>query len=344
MRRRSAFTLVELLVVIAIIGILIGLLLPAVQKIRAAAARTECGNNLKQIGLALHVYHDVYKHFPYGKSPSYPSSGSWARWSTHSQILPFLEQDNLYKQLDFSLPPYVGQDSTNGCYNPPNANVACHTQLKVFHCPAESAPYAIMGSDGILYPGNNYCGNQGTTFMCDQGDGPALQSTVAPTARADGVFYNQSQVKFASITDGTSNTVMFSEHLRSPGRFDPRVSMFMMPETYTLEETHTVCQGLDPYTTPTICDSYGNCWAWGETCCTIYNHVSTPNSRTCGAIPFPGSQVNMAMDVPASSNHPNGVNVVLCDGSVRYVSNAISLATWRALGTRDAGDIPGSDW
>ena len=140
MRRRSAFTLVELLVVIAIIGILIGLLLPAVQKIRSAAARIECANNLKQIGLALHNYHDTKGSFPYGKSPSYP--GWWPRWSTHSQILPFLEQDNLYKLLDFTLPPYVGQDSTNGCPNPTNPNMAaCMTPLKVFHCPAESSGY-----------------------------------------------------------------------------------------------------------------------------------------------------------------------------------------------------------
>jgi prepilin-type N-terminal cleavage/methylation domain-containing protein/prepilin-type processing-associated H-X9-DG protein len=343
MRRRSAFTLVELLVVIAIIGILIGLLLPAVQKIRAAAARIQCENNLKQIGLALHNHNDTKGQLPYGKSASYP--GFWPRWSAHSQILPFLEQDNVYRQLDFTQPPWVGQDSDNGCNNPQIlANVACHTYIKVFHCPANPSEETIQGSDGVIYPGNNYVGNQGTTFMCDQGDSVSLHSTVAPTARANGVFYNQSRVRLTDITDGTSNTVMFSEHLRSPGLFNPRVSMYMMPETTTLDDTHTVCQELDPYTTPTICDSYSDCWAWGETCCTLYNHVSTPNSRTCGAIPFPGPQINMAMDVPASSAHQNGVNVVLCDGSVHFVSNSVSLATWRALGTRNEGDIPGSDW
>ncbi len=342
-RKRSAFTLIELLVVIAIIAILIGLLLPAVQKVREAAARAQCQNNLKQIGLALHNHHDAEGYFPYGKSPSYP--GAWPRWSTHSRILPFLEQGNLYNLLDFALPPYVGQDSSNGCPNPTNANlVACMTPLKIFHCPSQFSSETLTGADGVTYPGNNYCGNQGTTYMCDEGDGAGLQSTVAPTVRANGVFYNQSRVKIAMISDGTSNTVMFSEHLRSPGRFDPRTSMFDMPETGTLDAIHTVCQALDPLHTPTICDSYADCWAWGETCCTVYNHVGTPNGKTCGAIPFPGAQTNMAMDVPASSNHTGGVNVVLCDASVRFVTNSISLPTWRALGTRDEGDLPGSDW
>jgi prepilin-type N-terminal cleavage/methylation domain-containing protein/prepilin-type processing-associated H-X9-DG protein len=340
--RRSGFTLIELLVVIAIIAILIGLLLPAVQKVREASNRMGCTNNLKQMGLAAHMHFDTLHQLPYGKSPTYP--GFWPRWSAHSRLLPFLEQDNLFKQLDFTTYPYVGQDSSNGCPNPVNANlVPCMTVLKVFHCPSDFDA-ARKGADGVAYPGNSYVGNQGTTFMCDEGDAAGTQSDVAPTARADGIFYNQSSVKFADITDGLSNTVMFSEHLRSPGRFDPRTSMFMSPETSTLDETHTVCQGLDPYSTPTICDSYADCWAWGETCCSLYNHVSTPNNKTCGAIPFPGAQVNMAMDVPASSKHVGGVNALLCDGSVRFVENGISLSTWRALGTRDAGDLPGGDW
>jgi prepilin-type N-terminal cleavage/methylation domain-containing protein len=104
-QKRSGFTLIELLVVIAVISILIALLVPAVQKVRESAARVQCENNLKQIGLACQNYHDVNKHFPTGKSQSYKGAPVWARWSAHAYLLPYLEQGSIYKLLDFNHPP-----------------------------------------------------------------------------------------------------------------------------------------------------------------------------------------------------------------------------------------------
>jgi prepilin-type N-terminal cleavage/methylation domain-containing protein len=339
--RRPAFTLIELLVVIAIIAILIALLVPAVQKVRESAARTQCLNNLKQMGLGLHNYHDVYKGLPYGKGSSYAGAATYARWSFHSQILPFIEQGSLYQSLDFNSPP-----NTPGMAGPvinfmpayTNANgvnANCMLQVPIFICPSDPA------SLGSGWAGqNNYVGCVGTMFECDDSE-----KNVSPTDPTDitraGALYFLSHVRLTDITDGTSSTALCSEHRRGGGEANSQTAMFIMPNQTTLDGTYTTCQGLNPLTATPLSYWQGGSWSMGEMCCTLYNHVSTPNTITCAGLPFTGGMNNMAMCQPATSAHTGGVNLVLADGSTRFVANNVDLVTWRAVGTRGSRDIIG---
>jgi prepilin-type N-terminal cleavage/methylation domain-containing protein/prepilin-type processing-associated H-X9-DG protein len=348
-RNRSAFTLIELLVVIAIIAILIGLLLPAVQKVRESASRMKCENNLKQLGLGCHNYHDVYHNFPYGKGKSYqgsplvPGVPVYPRWSELALLLPYIEQGNLYNSIDFNYPPETpgmgGVVNFMPAYqNPARQNAtACRTAVSIFICPSDPA---VQPAD---WPGQaNYLGNMGTTYMCDVSE--KLASTLDPSATADGIFYYLSSVKMTDITDGTSNTAMFSEKLRGQGNPNPRTDMFVMPVATTMAQAFSQCESLNPTTATPLTSKQGYSWVMGEMCCTTYNHMALPNTNTCASTGFPGSMANMAMVVPPSSLHTNGVNILLCDGSVHFVTNGISLTTWRALGSRNGGEVPGSDF
>jgi prepilin-type N-terminal cleavage/methylation domain-containing protein len=334
---RCGFTLIELLVVIAIIAILIALLLPAVQQAREAARRTQCKNNLKQIGLALHNYENTFKVFPFGKGPSYPGAPVYARWSQHAMILPYLEQAPLYQSIKFEMPPDT--PGMEGVINfmpayvsPGGVNSAqSRAAIPAFLCPSDIEPAGDWRGQ------NNYAANQGG-WLCDRSDSPGLPSDNAPNELQTGVFYYLSHCRPASVTDGLSNTVFFSEKRRGNGSPDPKTDLFVIPHQTSLNATYQACTSINPMTATPLTSKWGWSWVMGENCCTQYNHVATPNTVSCAGTGFPGSMTNMAMQVSPTSYHTGGVHTMLGDASVRFTADGIDLGIWRAVGTRNGGE------
>lgn len=334
LRHRRGFTLVELLVVIAIIGILIALLLPALQIAREAARRTQCTNNVKQIGLALHTYHTSFKVFPFGKGASYAGAPVFARWSMHAMILPNLEQTAVQRAINFKMPPETpgmgGVVAFMPAYQNPNRENAdiCRTQIPTFLCPSD----LVVAGDWVGQ--NNYAGNQGG-WLCDRGHKAAAPTDVAPGEVQTGVLFFLSHVRMGDVKDGASNTALLSEKIRGQGTPDPRSDMFVMPHQSSLDETYNTCTNMDINTATPLTSKWGWSWVMGENCCTLYNHVTTPNRNTCGGTGFPGSMTNMAMQVPPSSRHAGGVTLLMVDGSAHFVNDSIDLKVWRGLGSRN---------
>ena len=342
-RFRRGFTLIELLVVIAIIAILIALLLPAVQQAREAARRTQCRNNLKQIGLSLHNYLSSHTVLPFGKGPSYGGTVPvYARWSQHAMILPFLDQAPLYNTINFNAPPETpgmgGVLAFMPAYtNPGGINAAAsRTVVPGFLCPSD-----ISASDPWQAQ-NNYVGNQGG-WLCDRSDQPGAPTDNSPSEVQTGVFYYLSRVKPADVTDGMSNTAFFSEKIRGQGTPDVKADMYVMPHQTSLAATYSTCQAINPSTATPLTSKWGYSWVMGENCCTQYNHVATPNSKTCGGTGFPGTMTNMAMQVSAASRHTGGAHVMMGDGAVKFVSDNIDLSVWRGVGSRATGEVASLD-
>ncbi len=307
MRARSGFTLIELLVVIAIIAILMGMMLPAVQKVRESALRSRCLNNLKQIGLALQAHHDAEGAFPAGRDP-------WPKpFSAQAHLLPYVEQTNLQRIVDFNASTSTGINVT-----------AASTVVPLFVCPSDPAGGKVPGS---IYAGNNYAGNVGTGV--NNGD-----YTVG-----DGVFMLYHRVRIAEITDGLSQTAAFSElvtGLGVPGAglepTDRRRQFVQLPgSTVTSPDACTPSLG-------TIWSgNRGDRWINGGYQATLYNHFAPPNAPVYDCI----NAANNFGLAAARSMHTGGVNVLMCDGSVHFVSNGVSIDTWRAMATRAGEDILG---
>ncbi len=345
--RRSGFTLIELLVVIAIIAVLIALLLPAVQAAREAARRSQCVNNLKQIGIAIHNYVSTVNVLPFGKGGAYtsvPGTPIYARWSAQSQLLAYIEQGNLFNSINFSLPPetpgMAGDVPFMPAYQDPNREnmTSSLTQINAFLCPSDLPALAS-------WPGGvNYLGNL-QSWACDLGENSP--STVAPNETMRGIFYYLSAVKFSDVTDGLSNTVFFSEKIRGTGTRDGDArsdQMVISASAATdVNSTLTTCRASNPLTATRLTSRQGMSWVMGEMCCTTYNHVETPNKQTCAGTGYPGTMANMPMQIPPSSRHPGGVNALMGDGTVRFIKDSVNITTWRALGTRNGGEVISAD-
>jgi len=318
---RCGFTLIELLVVIAIIAVLIALLLPAVQAAREAARRAQCINNLKQIGLAVHMYEGIQGCFP----PA--SQGPIYQFGPLARLFPHLEQTALFAAFNFDLGLRAGG---NAPLRPENATAA-GTWVATYLCPSDGNNQRILDPQ---YRPTNYMGNAGTGVP---DDGNFLNPA------ADGLIFVSAVVRFADVTDGLSNTAAFSESLIGDG--------INVPAGSPLQDVRVRYLHLGMEQPPTTRPSLSNCglnatspfpwrgdrnyaWAIGRMDTSLYNHFFTPNDRRpdCYHTHVRGWKA-------ARSNHPGGVNVLMADGSARFVKDTINPVTWRALATRNGGEV-----
>jgi prepilin-type N-terminal cleavage/methylation domain-containing protein/prepilin-type processing-associated H-X9-DG protein len=321
-RHRLGFTLIELLVVIAIIAILIALLVPAVQKVREAAARTQCKNNLKQIGLAMHGYNDAQKKLPMGEGPG---GCCWGTWQV--LILPYIEQDAAFKlyqnwggtdakSSEFPAPSTVGPNYPRYNNNTTNAANVTRRRYPILTCPVDtpnaplsSGPITGGGTGGVT--SHNYAVNYGNTDYNQANitsPTPAVNFEMAP-------FFRGKTWTLVEIHDGTSNTMLVAEVLQGSAQ-DLRGFTWWGPATF-----------FTTYLPPnsTIPDQMNT--GAGANGCKNEPQANLP----CTLGPNPGI-------LAARSRHTGGVQVLLGDGSVQFVQNSISMPTWRALSSIRAGE------
>jgi prepilin-type N-terminal cleavage/methylation domain-containing protein len=302
---RRGFTLIELLVVIAIIAVLISLLLPAVQQAREAARRTQCKNNLKQLGLAMHNYHDTFGMFMFGFDERE------AAWST--QILPQIEQNNLFNTL-------IWQEGSVGNWDhdgSPN-EVACGTVIPAFICP--TMPLPPRDNNGIpnRVPAS-YRGNAGSNIYSD--DVSTIPSSAPAGAMAleqvplDGIFYGCSSTRIGHIIDGTSNTVMLGEsYCSEAGKDNQQYDYWYFG-----------------------CPQSGG-WVEGGLGGTEYSEHLGSTGPKINSILDPTVH-GVIVEMSFGSYHVGGTQVALADGSVRFVSENINIDTWHGLGSRKGGEV-----
>ena len=355
---RSAFTLVELLVVIAIIGVMVGLLLPAVQAAREAARRMQCSNNLRQLSLAMLNYESSYKKFPMAGTVD-------TDFSVQARILPFCEQAQLNDQLDYGLPAFTGP--FNAKVPHPKFVAPFALPVAMFLCPSDPAP----GVTTVTVNGTQYAYG-GLNYMVSYGSGTGTNYDLR--FRTDGIVFQRSNRGFASILDGTSQTVMVSEAIRSIGD-DITLAAGTTPKfpyQQTLNGSAGVSSALNPtqgllatgapwsnfvdsrgmISNPVLEPAWrsftswrggtspglrgrGTSWAFTGAINSLTNGYNTPNSR------IPDLVTHFTGFFGPRSFHKGGANVGMADGSVRLISDSIDTPLHRALHSCDGREVVG---
>ena len=356
MRTRNshrAFTLIELLVVIAIIAVLIALLLPAVQAAREAARRSQCVNNLKQLGLALHNYLSTIGTMPPGRFNTH-IAGNGNCWGAYSQLLPQMEQQALYNSFNFGLAPELEASLASAAANSTGAGSFINTLL----CPTDAAPAVLISVGGENYASHNYDLNVGSNYPLMATFPAGFTSPFS--GPPNGTFFENRGVGPAEFTDGLSNTVAISETIRSNATStyanDPK-RVFLVtgdnkstgpPLTSDADYT-SLCLGL-PATTSQFQATKGVRWHYGAPGHTMYNHRRPPNDPLAdcrGGLPHSDKSdpnwSNLSLNVAARSQHAGGVNSLLADGHVQFIKNTINVVVWQGLGSRNGGEVISAD-